>query len=726
MNSELAVNLVKISGYNILHEVGRGGIATVYLAVQESLQREVALKVMSPALTTDPNFTDRFIREGRTIAQLNHPGIVTIYDISVDEYNHYIAMEYLQGGSLKRRIKNRLSVEEALDILHQVTSALEYAHDKGIVHRDVKPENIMFRDADTLEAVLTDFGIAKSNAHHTQLTSAGMIVGTPRYMSPEQADGRGASPQSDLYALGIVLHEMITGRAPYGGNESVAVLYSHINDPIPKLPDKQSFLQPLLEEMLAKDPINRIADSTTLLKRIRQCQAEARRIARTAKKQASPTPRLATKKRITTLLSFFVWGGIAVGSLIIIGTVVWGLFSPSEEVADQAPVGATRAESATSVELSQKELPVIVAPTKVDISPQEIDGDTKDITEPVEITKEVTPTPPQAIEQGSALQGGDTSGSASTENISEVDVSRAGIDTGNATAPRTEVKTTIETSDTVDVSALLELAQKQIENNRLSTPADNNAYDTYRAILRIDPGNIDARNGLKRIADRYAEIARSQSVAGKYEQAISSAQNGLVILPEHRYLQEVLKEAQIKLTRARELEKEAGFETYGRVDDTRTTIEKHIYAAKYGYADAQLKLAVAYANGEGVERDMTEAFKWLRKAADQNLADAQYNLALGLLFGPEPALTEAVRLIKKLAEDNYEPAHRVLGWMYTTGTGVKRNIKEAVVWSAKATRWGAPKVPNDIVTSWQQTFEKEYEQILEVRKEKWAQDNPLK
>ena len=724
MNSELAVNLVKISGYNILHEVGRGGIATVYLAVQESLQREVALKVMSPALTTDPNFTDRFIREGRTIAKLNHPGIVTIHDISVDEYNHYIAMEYLQGGSLKRRIKNRLSVEDALDILFQVASALEYAHEKGIVHRDVKPENIMFRDPNTLEAVLTDFGIAKSNAHHTQLTSAGMIVGTPRYMSPEQADGRGASPKSDLYALGIVLHEMITGRAPYGGNESVAVLYSHINDPIPKLPDKHGFLQPLLEELLAKEPVNRIADSTTLLKRIRECQAEARRIARTTKKQAPSTSRSTAKKGITTLLSFVIWGGIAIGSLIIIGTVIWGLISPPEELVDQIPVGADSPEGTTDVELSEKERPVIVAPTKVDIGQQEIKGDSEDSTEPVEITKEVTQTPPRAIEQPTDVQGDDTP--EQERSISEANVPSTDVEPGNATRPQAEVETNAETSDTVDVSALLELAQKQIENDRLSTPADNNAYDTYRAILRIDPGNIDAKNGLKRIAGRYAEIARSQSVGGKYEQAISSAQNGLVVWPEHRYLQEVLKEAQTKLTRARELEQEADFETYDGVADTRTTIQKHIRAAKFGYADAQLKLAIAYANGEDVERDMIEAFKWFRKAADQNLADAQYNLALGLLFGPEPAVDEAVQLIKKLAEDDYEPAHRVLGWMYTTGTGVKRNIKEAVVWSAKATRWGAPKVPEHIVTSWQQTFEKEYEQILEVRKEKWAQDNPLK
>ena len=153
---------VRIPGYTILKEIGRGGVATVYLAIQESLEREVALKIMSPALAAEPNFTERFIREGRTIAQLTHPGIVTIYDISVADYQHYIAMEYLGDGSLKRRMHKPIAPAPALAVLRQVASALGFAHSKGFVHRDVKPENIIFRDPN--KPVLTDFGIAKQTS----------------------------------------------------------------------------------------------------------------------------------------------------------------------------------------------------------------------------------------------------------------------------------------------------------------------------------------------------------------------------------------------------------------------------------------------------------------------------------------------------------------------------------------------------------------------------------
>ena len=656
---------------------------------------------MSPALTTDPNFTDRFMREGRTIAQMNHPGIVTIYDIAVDDFNHYIAMEYLKGASLKQRIKNCIPVDQALDVLHQVTSALEYAHEKGIVHRDVKPENIMFRSAGTDEAVLTDFGIAKSNAHQTQLTSAGMIVGTPRYMSPEQADGRGANPQSDLYALGVVLFEMITGRAPYGGKESLAVLYSHINDPIPKLPDQYGFLQPLIEDMLAKNPEDRIPNCTALLERIKDCQKKLKQTMRRApgqipdSKRATSKSSSAVKRGMSTLLLYFVWGGIALASIVIISTVIWGLIAtPGEveqEVVQHDPPAGVTAEPTPD----EAETPIIVTPKKVDI---------------------VEPRPEVNQPKEVSLQ-------PKTEDLQ----SKAEDFLGDAAEM---VEETVESepaaTDTIDTQVLLELAEKQLDNDQLSTPADNNAYDTYRAILKIEPGNTQAENGLRRIADRYAEMAREQSVAGKYDQAASSAQNGLLIWPEHNYLRQVVKEIEIKAARARELDRIKNFSDDEIVDEGQKAIEKHRLAARYGYADAQFKLALTYANGNGVAIDVGEAMQWLRKAAEQDHKEAQYNLALGLMFGPGPRPNEAVKWIQGLVNNEYKPAYRVLGWMYTTGTGLGKNVKEAVVWSAKGTKFGAPSVPDNVVTAWQASFERAYQESLEFRNQKLSQDNPLK
>ena len=222
---------VNIPGYQIINVLGRGGIATVYLALQQSLNRQVALKVMAPVLAAEENFSDRFIREGRTIAQLTHHNIINIHDIGVVDNQNYIAMEYLDAGSLRQQMATATTPGFALSVVRQIAQALGYAHKKGFIHRDVKPENILFRSDGT--AVLTDFGIAKSAQFDTRLTRTGTIVGTPRYMSPEQANGHEAGYQSDIYSLGIILFEMLSGRPPYQMAEGIAILYAHVNKPVP-------------------------------------------------------------------------------------------------------------------------------------------------------------------------------------------------------------------------------------------------------------------------------------------------------------------------------------------------------------------------------------------------------------------------------------------------------------------------------------------------------------
>lgn len=255
-----------IPGYEVLSELGRGGVSTVYLARHELLEREVAIKVMSPALTVEEGFSKRFIREGQTIARLEHPGIVRVYDVSVSDYRPYIAMEYLPGGSLKDRMKEPIPPEEAVSLLRSIADSLSYAHDSGIFHRDVKPENILFRNNG--DSVLTDFGIAKSDSQDTALTSVGVVVGTPRYISPEQAQGHGSDGRADIYALGVILYEMLTGRPPYDVRGSMSLLYAHINDPIPRLPEDLVAYQDLVDDLLAKDPEQRVPDCPTLVARL--------------------------------------------------------------------------------------------------------------------------------------------------------------------------------------------------------------------------------------------------------------------------------------------------------------------------------------------------------------------------------------------------------------------------------------------------------------------------
>lgn len=254
---------MQIPGFDIDGEIGQGAMASVYLATQRSLQRKVALKVMAASLAADPTFCERFLREGRTLARLAHPHIATIHDIGNVGELYYMAMEYLPSGTLKERIAAGLTPEQGLVYVRQMAQALGYAHAQGLVHRDVKPANILFR-ADG-NAVLSDFGIAKSLDDHTQFTQAGFAVGTPSYMSPEQARGLEIDGRADLYALGVVLYEILVGKLPYSGTDALSTALAHLTEPLPELPIEHGRYQEILRGLLAKDPNERFADAAALL-----------------------------------------------------------------------------------------------------------------------------------------------------------------------------------------------------------------------------------------------------------------------------------------------------------------------------------------------------------------------------------------------------------------------------------------------------------------------------
>ncbi|WLG68094.1 serine/threonine-protein kinase [Pseudomonas brassicacearum] len=259
----LTLNIV-IPGYDIEGPIGEGAMASVYLATQRSLERKVALKVMAAALAADPTFCERFLREGKTLARLSHPHTVTIHDIGNVGELYYMAMEYLPNGTLKERIAAGLTPEQGLTYIRQIASALGYAHGLGLVHRDVKPANILFRADGT--AVLSDFGIAKSLDDRTQFTQAGFAVGTPSYMSPEQARGQDIDGRADLYALGVVLYEILVGKLPYTGNDALSTALAHLTEPLPELPVHHGRYQDVLRKLLAKDPAERFPDAAALLR----------------------------------------------------------------------------------------------------------------------------------------------------------------------------------------------------------------------------------------------------------------------------------------------------------------------------------------------------------------------------------------------------------------------------------------------------------------------------
>ncbi len=231
-------------------------MSTVYLALQRSLDRKVAIKVMrrggDMASDESTQAEKRFLLEGRMMAKLPHRNIVAVYDIVSNDVMAYISMEFLDGGTLSDRMRDGISLADAVSVIVQIASALDFAHTHGVVHRDLKPANIMFRDSGT--PVLTDFGIARyQDGSATRLTQTGMLVGTPTYMSPEQINGQSVDGRADLYSLGILFYELLAGHAPFRGDTPIAVLMAHLTQPAPTLPDEHAAFQPVLDRMLAKN-----------------------------------------------------------------------------------------------------------------------------------------------------------------------------------------------------------------------------------------------------------------------------------------------------------------------------------------------------------------------------------------------------------------------------------------------------------------------------------------
>ncbi len=276
-----------LPGYKIMRRLGRGGMATVFLAIQESMGREVALKVMASHLTEDNMWAKRFIHEAQVIAQLSHPSIVPVYDVGTHEGQFFISMEYLQGGSLKDRMKQLLPIPEVLKIAAGVAAGLDFAGEKGFVHRDIKPDNIMFREDGS--PVILDFGIVKQMSEGaSKMTQTGVIVGTTSYMSPEQAQGRDLDGRSDIYSLGVMFYELLTGAPPFKGETDVATLLMHINEPPPPLPEDLRELQPLIDKSLAKDPFDRYTRAREMIDHLEELEADIK-LMLTKRREGSPS-----------------------------------------------------------------------------------------------------------------------------------------------------------------------------------------------------------------------------------------------------------------------------------------------------------------------------------------------------------------------------------------------------------------------------------------------------
>ena len=249
--------------YQVIRSIGEGGMANVYLAYDTILDRNVAVKVLRGDLATDEKFVRRFQREAMSASALSHPNIVEMYDVGEDDGNYFIVMEYIDGKTLKNLIKKRgaLTVAEVVDIMLQLTSAISCAHDSYIIHRDIKPQNVMILDDGRVK--ITDFGIAiASNA--SELTQTNSVMGAVHYLPPEQANGAGATAKSDIYSLGILMFELLTGKLPFKGENAVEIALKQMKEQIPSVcamnPEIPQSIENVILKACAKNPKNRYAN----------------------------------------------------------------------------------------------------------------------------------------------------------------------------------------------------------------------------------------------------------------------------------------------------------------------------------------------------------------------------------------------------------------------------------------------------------------------------------
>jgi serine/threonine-protein kinase len=313
--------------YEVEELVGAGGMSSVYRAHDTLLDRKVALKVMHLQYGEDPEYVERFRREARSVAALSHPNVVTVIDRGEHEGRQFIVFEYVDGENLKQLIRRRgpAPVASALELTVQVASALSFAHRQGLVHRDVKPQNVLLNGDGT--AKVTDFGIARSLDVQHGVTQTGTVLGTSDYIAPEQAQGLDVDEQTDVYALGVVSYELLTGDVPFPGESFVAVAMRHINDPPPPLRDKRPDVPPRVEaavqRAMAKDPRDRFPTMAAFADELESCLAELQATQVLPGRAAPPRPRRARRRTsawpiVFALLVVLVAGGVA-GYIVLRG-----------------------------------------------------------------------------------------------------------------------------------------------------------------------------------------------------------------------------------------------------------------------------------------------------------------------------------------------------------------------------------------------------------------------
>lgn len=336
----------KIGRYEIKAELGRGGMATVYRAFDSRFDREVALKVLPREMMHDPQFRSRFEREIKMIASLEHPSIVPVYDVGDDDGQPYFVMRFMNGGSLADLIEQgSIPLQDTARLVEKIAQGLAHAHRKGIIHRDLKPDNILFDEAG--EPFISDFGVAKLSESSSNLTGSG-VIGTPAYMSPEQAQGIDIDHRSDVYGLGVIVYQMLSGHQPYSADTPMGVVVKHITEPVPEilkiLPTLQPEIDAIIKTAMAKDRTQRYENTIELAKALNVAAfGDAGNLT-----YAGNTGILPRLKNNTTRLSKKQTTGLAVTGVVLIVAVIGFLLLGSQLFASDEPETTSQPGEAAS------------------------------------------------------------------------------------------------------------------------------------------------------------------------------------------------------------------------------------------------------------------------------------------------------------------------------------------------------------------------------------------
>jgi len=546
---------ITIPGYKIEQLIAEGGTSSVYRAIQESLQRHVAIKLLRKLDT--PEQLTRFLNEGQIIASLNHRNVINIHDIGVtDGGQPYISMEYLEGGDLDARIPDKVDPDEALQWLEAIGNCLDFVHRKGIIHRDIKPGNILFHKDGT--PILTDFGTAKQQESDARLTLEGFAFGSPYYISPEQATSKKLDRRTDIYSLGIVLYEILTGNKPYKGDSHIETIAAHLSEPIPDLPPELIRYHALIKRMIAKSPDDRFTSAAEMVRFVQQLRKPAnkarrmtwvpmgaaalargmlrlvRQLPETVKRPPGLARVSAAAARIATEVVGFVrqlrlpiknaqpttWvsGGAVAVILGIGGTLLMRPSTAPDHNAQQTTAGTTATRGAVTEGSSD----TVAAPA------QQPGDSLRQTAATADRSAHQTP-PGMTINEGVVPAGAPVITATPSEELH---------------APVTETPAP-SNSNQQRIEKLLSRAATAVQEYRLTTPKQNNAYDYYRQVLELQPQHKQALKGINSIADAYADLAEQKLGRFDYEAAGMYVQRGLTIQRDNSRLLALQRKAGI-------------------------------------------------------------------------------------------------------------------------------------------------------------------------------------